>query len=472
MKRLLPFAILLAFAAAAWANPWDNYYVRVDATTPAGRGIVANTGMDIFAVRPDGVVGLASQDQIERLIVAGFAVEYLALPEHAPGVAAGFPPSDALYHDYSEMVTLLQQWANDHPDFIQLYSIGKTIQNRELWTLKISDNVQTDESATEAGFVIVGQHHAREHISREVPLGFVQYLVDTYDVLYSTTTLVDSTEIWVTPSLNPDGAEYDIASGSYQYQRKNMRDNPGTPCDGVDLNRNYGYHWGEGGSSDYECDEIYHGPSAFSEPETQHFRDHVMSHPNITLLVTYHNYSELVLYPWGYTYDQLPQPDRTRHQQLAAVYADFTGYTDQQSVDLYPTSGDTTDWAYGALGITSFTVELSPGDFGDFYLPDEQIDDVQRANLPAMLYLLAQAGADSKTGARVTVDDIRADVAAYRSRQAVAAVRDAIAPVTPELACGVLPFDSGRGTAWGPLVLTLVLLVPTLIFFVRRRGRR
>jgi hypothetical protein len=197
-----------------------------------------------------------------------------------------------------------------------------------------------------------------------------------------------------------------------------------------------------------------------------------MSHPNITLLVTYHNYSELVLYPWGYTYDQLPQPDRTRHQQLAAVYADFTGYTDQQSVDLYPTSGDTTDWAYGALGITSFTVELSPGDFGDFYLPDEQIDDVQRANLPAMLYLLAQAGADSKTGARVTVDDIRADVAAYRSRQAVAAVRDAIAPVTPELACGVLPVDGERGTAWGPLVLTLVLLVPTLIFFVRRRGRR
>ena len=473
MKRLLPLLVVLALAVPALATPWDNYYVHVAAKTPAERTVAANLGMDIFAAQSDGIVGLASQKQIEGLIVRGLDVTYLALPEHAPGAAADFPSGDSQFHNYVEMVTLLQQWAADYPDLLHLYSIGQSLQGRELWTVKISDNVQTDESAAEAGFIVMGQHHAREHISREVPLGFIQYLLETYDVLYSTTRLVDSTEIWVTPTVNPDGAEFDISTGSYVWQRKNMRDYPAS-CFGVDINRNYGYQWGGDGSSSDECDETYRGASAFSEPETQHVRDHVSAHPNTTILVSYHNYDELVLYPWGYTTGQIPHADLVRHQTLAQAYANLTGYTAEQSSSLYTTSGDTTDWAYGALGITSFTVELYPDSYSyiGFYVPGNQIQDVIDANLPAIVYMLSNANTLKEGRAAVGLDQILADVAEYKSWKTQASPAPARHAAERDLACGVLSVSSESQPLWGPLVIAAALLVPALVFLIRRRNRR
>src|SRR5690606_15216465 len=112
------------------------------------------------------------------------------------------------------------------------------------------------------------------------------------------------------------------------------------------------------------------GTAAFSEPETRAIRDYVEAHENITILLTFHTYSQLILYPWGYTYDSIANDaDRRVHETMATKMAEWNGYTPEQSSDLYTSSGDTTDWAYGVHGIISFTFELDPGSWtgGGFY---------------------------------------------------------------------------------------------------------
>ena len=80
---------------------------------------------------------------------------------------------------------------------------------------------------------------------------------------------------------------------------------------GTDLNRNWGYHWNDGGSSSNPCSDSYMGKSAFSEIENQNVRDFLSAHKDkIKYYVNLHSYSQLVLLPWGYTKDPMPVYDR------------------------------------------------------------------------------------------------------------------------------------------------------------------
>src|SRR6185369_9455689 len=99
--------------------------------------------------------------------------------------------------------------------------------------------------SSKPGIVYMGTHHAREHLSTEVPLLLAKYLVENKDKP-EIKKLLDARDVYIIPMVNPDGVEYDIASGQYRMHRKNARDN-GDGTLGVDLNRNYGFHWGEGG---------------------------------------------------------------------------------------------------------------------------------------------------------------------------------------------------------------------------------
>src|SRR5690606_24982078 len=119
--------------------------------------------------------------------------------------------------------------------------------------------------------LLLGCHHAREHLSVEVPLKAAQYLARNYATNPRIKELLDTREVWIVPMINPDGAEYDIATGRYRMWRKNRRDN-GDGTYGVDLNRNYATGWGGPGSSASPKSDVYHGPGAFSEPETRAVR--------------------------------------------------------------------------------------------------------------------------------------------------------------------------------------------------------
>jgi hypothetical protein len=173
--------------------------------------------------------------------------------------------------------------------------------------------------------------------------------------------------------------------------RKNRRNN-GNGSFGVDLNRNYGYKWGGSGSSGDTWSETYRGPAPFSEPETQAVRD-FLQQTTPKALVTYHSYSQLVLYSWGYTYD--PAPDATLLHSLAVAMADSIrtihgkSYSPQQASNLYLASGDTTDWLYGLFSVPAFTIELRPrSSRPGFELPESEIQPTFQENLPAALYLI------------------------------------------------------------------------------------
>jgi murein tripeptide amidase MpaA len=295
------------------------------------------------------------------------------------------------YHSYSEIESGLRSLESS--GIAKVESIGLSVEGRQIWAIKISDEPSVNDQ-DEPDVLFVGLHHAREWISAEVPYYLAVNLVHEYDYDSALKTLIDNSEIWVVPVVNPDGLEYSRTHD--RDWRKNRRDN-GDGTFGVDLNRNYGYMWGlDSGSSDVTSALDYRGPYAFSEPEVIAIRD-LISNPTkeFQAVLSYHSYSQLILYPWGYTNELAP--DSNVMGTLAAEMSDLIrnvngeDYTPQQASQLYLTSGDLTDWVYGIRDVPAFTIELRPEWWQiipGFELPESQILDTCEENWPAALYLM------------------------------------------------------------------------------------
>ncbi|MFH1619334.1 MAG: M14 family metallopeptidase, partial [bacterium] len=376
-------------------NDLDNdprRWITVKASNREERTALATAGMSIEEIDKNTVSGIATPHALELITGLGFEIPYNAsLAEYARSLAdRDFPPQDAAYHNYGEMLKVLKDLEKKNPELVSLFSMGKSVENRDIWALRLNPSLKGEEPDTRPGAFFTGNHHAREHLSVEVPLLFAVYLCEN-KTKPEVKKLLETLDIFIAPMINPDGAEYDIATGQYRWQRKNMRLNYDKTI-GVDLNRNYGYGWGGQGASSYPGDDTYRGPNAFSEPETQAVREFVEARDNIKTLITYHSYSELILYPWGRTYDPVSdKKDLETYKILAGEMAKLTGYTPKQSSGLYITSGDTTDWTYGTKGIFSFTIELTPTRWGGggFYPGVSVIGKTVADNIKAAMYLLS-----------------------------------------------------------------------------------
>lgn len=314
----------------------------------------------------------------------------------------GAPLNQIAYHSYESLVADLNRLASDHPDIAKVYALGTTEEGRLILAVKISDNAASDIDEYENKVLFIGMHHAREWISLEVPYLLAKYLVEHYNDP-SIKPLIDNEEIWIIPLLNPDGFEYSRSSN--RLWRKNRRHFPRPfwfDCYGVDLNRNYGSStWGtiKDSANSYKCDDdTYIGPNAFSERETQVIRDLFRTY-HFDAVLSYHSYSQLILWPWGYTTEPISNTaDKRFMENLANAMRDrIQGvhgeiYIPQQSSKLYRTAGDLTDWSYETFGIPSFTIELRPKSAfppaRGFLLPEDQIDETFEENLPAALLLL------------------------------------------------------------------------------------
>jgi carboxypeptidase T len=320
------------------------------------------------------------------------------------------------YHTAKTLEVDLFNLVSSHPAIASVQSIGISEEGRDIWAIKISDNVNQVEN--ENRILFTGAHHAREWISVEVPYLLAEYLVTNYDSDELVRSIVNNQEIWIVPMLNPDGHVY---SQNVRCWRKNRRNNGArfsetTTCVassninvslgsvnsdwGVDVNRNYGGpKWGEeiGQTSSNPEMETYFGPSAFSEPETSAIRN-LMQQYEFVSVVSYHSFSELINYPWGYTKEErIPEADFNFMSILADDMArniksvNGVKYIPQVSSQLYQTSGDMTDWVYSEFGIPTFTVELSPssGNYAiGFDLPATRINTVWQENREAALHLL------------------------------------------------------------------------------------
>ncbi|MCD6578849.1 hypothetical protein J7L48_05190 [bacterium] len=280
------------------------------------------------------------------------------------------------YLTYDEIKSRMNMIVNSYPHMINMTDVGdsyektKLLENptynsnyhyHDILCLKISNNIDT-EDLNKRNLLVMAAHHARELETSEMLILEMEKMLEEYSANDADIkNLLDNYVIYFIPMVNPDG--YSIVLDSDNMWRKNDHDNNGDHSyadysDGVDPNRNYDWHWGDPDSHpDFNVtSEVYPGKYAFSEPETEAIRDLAQDiHPIGS--ISYHSYGQLVLFPFSYYY--VEAPDNNRLFEIANnIGNSIGGYTGEQSVILYPASGDSDDYLYGELGTFSYTVEV------------------------------------------------------------------------------------------------------------------
>lgn len=255
------------------------------------------------------------------------------------GAMAGF-------YTYQEYLDEIDQMASLYPNLITLkspISNFQTHEGRPIYWLKISDNPNQDENEPEVLYSAI--HHAREPMSLTSTIFYMWYLLENYENNPEIQFLINETEMFFIPMLNPDGYVQNVTNnpnGGGMF-RKNKRNN-GDGTFGVDLNRNYNHEWGTTGVSFNTNSDTYPGTAAFSEPETQAMK-WFCENRNILYAFNAHSYSNLILFPIGSTSDVFAD-DHDYFQTIGDEMVRYNGFLAQKSSLLYPASGDSDDYMY------------------------------------------------------------------------------------------------------------------------------
>ncbi|WP_330288097.1 M14 family metallopeptidase [Streptomyces sp. NBC_00576] len=390
---------------AASADDIRQYEINFANSTSDVRTDIMASGVTVDEADEERVVVSGRADQAKKLAQRGYEITLLgsgSAPDRSSSAddvrLLDFPTADSRYHNYAEMTTEINSLVSANSSIASQRVIGTSYSGRNIVAIKLSDNVGTDEAEPEVLFT--HHQHAREHLTVEMALYLLRNLTSTYATDSRVKSMIDSREIWIIPDLNPDGGEYDIATGSYRSWRKNRQPNSGSSNVGTDLNRNWNYRFGCcGGSSGSTSSETYRGASAESAPEVKVVANFVRSRvvggvQQIKTGIDFHTYSELVLWPFGYTTANtttgMTQDDRDAFATVGGKMAASNGYTPEQSSDLYITDGSIDDYLWGSQKIFSYTFEMYPSSSsgGGFYPPDEVIDRETARNRDAVLQLL------------------------------------------------------------------------------------
>ncbi len=384
----LAFAALLfvslLFPVVSSAYPRDDAaVVEVEILSREDIHRLNDLGMDIMSVR-DGVAEIAAiPGEIEILWANGYrpvvVVENMIADVHSLRLA-----DRGEYHSYAELTADMAAWAASYPAITELVTIGQSVQGRELWAMKITDNPGIEEFEPEVQWI--GAHHGDETISAEVCYYMIEHLLENYGVDPNITWIVNEREIWIIPMLNPDGYE----SGS----RYN--------ADGIDLNRDY---YSPDGSNAGTC---------WRGAESRALRDFNVGMNPVTSL-TFHSGAVYVNYLWDYTYD--PTPDEPMIITISNVYGAYSGLPVTNGADWYIVKGSCQDWCYDVRGEIDTTIEVST--IKD--PPASQITPIFDDNRDAMLHQARVSGrgirglvTDGDTGdpiyATISIPEIGKDV--------------------------------------------------------------
>ena len=310
--------------------------------------------------------------------------------------------SMAGYFTYQELLDELDSMRAKYPQLISSRQIINpselTHEGRPIYWLRISDNPNIDENEPEALYNAL--HHAREPMSLSQLVYFMWYILENYSSDDNIKTLIDNTELYFVPCVNPDGYIYNETTnpGGGGMWRKNRRNNNDGTF-GVDLNRNYSYNWGfdNQGSSPNSSSDSYRGTAAFSEPETKNMRDFSLAH-DFVVNFNYHSYGNLLVYPWAYS--GLESADSAYYRLIAPMLTRFNNFSSGTGAETvgYSSNGEADDWQYGEQFLKNKTFSLTPevGDaaFG-FWPPSTNIEGICKSTLWQNLsqsYLLLNFG--------------------------------------------------------------------------------
>jgi hypothetical protein len=261
------------------------------------------------------------------------------------------------------------------PDMAKVYTIGFTHEGRPIEMIKIGSPLT--KRGKKSIWIDAGIH-AREWPSSTTAIYFMEQLVTQYGKDPLITQYVQELNWYIVPLLNPDGHEFSRSSTDPEIRMWRKNRSPNTIacrnrakcCMGVDLNRNFDFHWGETGASTEPCEEIYQGSSPFSEPESKAVRDFISSHRNdIQAVITMHTYSQIWIHPYGHIRHSYPADVNELHDtgmRAAAALKKLYGtdYRVGSGADtLYPASGGSDDWSKSKAGIKYvYLLELRPED--------------------------------------------------------------------------------------------------------------
>jgi hypothetical protein len=290
------------------------------------------------------------------------------------------------FFTYNQMLDHLDAMSFTYPNLITVRApIGefKTHNGNDIFWIKISDNPLVDEEEPEVLYTAL--HHAREPMSMTQMIYYMWYLLEQYSQNPEVRNILDETELYFIPCINPDGyiLNNQLHPDGGGMWRKNARDNNSDNIldereDGVDINRNYGHNWGHDneGSSSNAGSDTYRGPEPFSEPETQAVKFFCENH-DFKLALNYHSFGNVLLYPFGYDTEAEPEDLETFENfgELLVRENDYLYGTSFTTLD-YNTNGDANDWMYGddqtKPAILTFTPEVGSS-CDDFYPEIENI---------------------------------------------------------------------------------------------------
>lgn len=424
-------AAFLIWAAPACAEEWS---VDLSWQTRADLARIAAHFQHLDVDRKRQTVRLIAEDaqlaMLDQLGVA-YQVDMAETANMRVFYAEAFAPNRSIpgyacYRTVEETYATMDQLASNHPTLAQVIEIGpsweRTRDGSQGYTMRVMriGNMATDATIPDKpDMVVFSSIHAREYAPAELNTRFAEWLLENYGTDPEATWLVDHQNFHLILQANPDGRKKAESGMSWRKNTNTVAANCGNSS-GIDLNRNFPFHWGivpgDGGSSSSICEVTYRGPAAQSEPETDNLvryvagvcdsdgecaggilpdlRDGPMRPPTAAgdggaaasvdypgMFLDIHSYSSLVIWPWGDRSDDAPNGAALR--TLGQRMAWFNQYSPDQADTLYPTDGTTDDTFYGALGAPSYAFELDQA----FFQPCTSfLQDTLPKNLLALRY--------------------------------------------------------------------------------------
>ncbi len=357
---------------------------------------------DTHRVLPDGGMEvLLRPGDMERLRAAGVDVQVLhqdllAHRRQRPSRLVPQQPGERDdYRYWEDFEADLRSLVARFPSRARMVSTPHTsLLGRHVFGIEIATDVNREDGRPVVH--VDGMHHAREWPAAEMPIMWAFDLLESYGTDPRITNIVDNARTIIIPNLNPDGFirsrespvqadESNVAglavslglsvAGAESYNRKNLRNfsgvnhnveplpgQPGTRRGnvdnyGIDMNRNYGFLWGDDeGSSGIQVDQTYRGTAPYSEPEARNIRWSFLRRAPITA-ITHHTSGEIMLHPWGRDPDSNRSRDWRLMNDIGLAMATSNGYEPKQSFGLYPTSGTSRDWGHAATSTLIWTFE-------------------------------------------------------------------------------------------------------------------
>ncbi|XP_012891887.1 PREDICTED: carboxypeptidase A1 [Dipodomys ordii] len=292
----------------------------------------------------------------------------------------------ATYHTLEEIYNFMDLLVAENPQLASKIQIGNSYEGRPIYILKFS----TGGDNRPAIWIDTGIH-SREWVTQASGVWFAKKITQDYGQDPTLTAILDSMDIFLEIVTNPDG--FAFTHSSNRMWRKTRSKTAGSICVGVDPNRNWDAGFGKPGASSNPCSDTYRGKFANSEVEVRSIVDFVKTHGNIKAFISIHSYSQLLLYPYGYT--SQPAPDEEELDQLsksavtalASLYGTKFKYGSIIKA-IYQASGSTVDWTYSQGIKYSFTFELrDTGRYG-FLLPASQIIPTAQETWLALLTIM------------------------------------------------------------------------------------